>query len=152
MRPKLKELRFKVEKEIKQAEAVVQKNQKSANLIGGGIASGYSIAGDLEHARNTSFLSEKRLVELRKLEQELAVALRRPVTAVVPPCFLAVRDQGGQTKEFYLVKNPVHFAKVNLVSVNSSLGKALQNRRSGENFTYLSADGVKITHEIIRIA
>ena len=151
MRPKLKELLLRVEKEIKIAERVVEKNKKAANLIGGGMASGYSIAGDLEHARNTALLSEKRLDGLKNLQQVLTIFLAQPAAIINPPCFLNVRYEGAEAKELFCVRNPIHFPDLNLVSADSPLGKALLNHKSGDTFSYLLSDGRKITGEIILV-
>lgn len=115
------------------------------------MASGYSIAGDLEHARNTAILSENRIGELRKLKKEIVLIANRLVNTINPPCFVVVKFKSGVTKEFYFVDNPVYISGLNLISPDSPIGRALVNKRVADSFNYSLPDGQVLSGKIILI-
>lgn len=131
MRLKLEELAKRIESEIEIAQKSANANKHSANLIAGGLVGGYSIAGDVEHVRNTAKLSHDRLQKLLTLKDELdkssAVA---PVTAN-PICFVTI-ESGGEQKSFYLVKNAVYVSGLSLISPNAPLGISLIGKKVGD--------------------
>jgi hypothetical protein len=141
MRAKLEELKKRVETETLSAKKSAEQNKHSANLISGGLIGGYSIAGDVEHSRNTALLSMQRFEKLTRLDGELKDALIKPAPEKVEPaCLVLVEYDGGEKKDFYFVNNPVYIPGLNLISYHSPFGKALLGKVSGETFSYTSND------------
>lgn len=151
MRVKIEELKERVDAEIESAKKSAKENRKSANLIAGGMASGYSIAGDLEHARNTALLSEQRFDNLIKLHKELELGAKEATPqSVIPVCFVTIQPRMGEKKEYYFVKNNVYIKELNLITGNSPIGKAIFGKKVGEEYSYVS-DDASFTGEILEI-
>jgi len=141
MRAKIEELKKRVAKEIETAQKSAKENKKSANLIAGGMASGYSIAGDLEHARNTASLSEDRLSKLIKLKEELDLAAGSDAPETVEPVsYVSIEFSNGEKKNVYLVKNTVYLFGFNLISGDSVFGKSILGKIADSEFSYTSGD------------
>lgn len=140
MRVKLDELKKRIEAELSSAQKSAGENKKSAILIAGGMASGYSIAGDLEHARNTAQLSEVRLGKLVKLKEELDKAGAEAPISAEPVCFISIEYDSGEKKGFYFVNNAVYLSGFNLISPDSPLGKSLMGKSIGSEFSYTSGE------------
>lgn len=131
MRTKLQELYQKVVTEIETAQKSVNANKHSANLISGGLVGGYSIAGDVEHSRNTARLSEDRLQKLLNLKKELSESLETAPEEAQPICLVTIETDTG-AKSFYFVKNAVYLSGFSLVSPDSPLGQSLLEKKVGD--------------------
>jgi hypothetical protein len=150
MRPKIRELLGEVRQLEKVASDVAGKSHKAANEASGGLAQSYSVAGDVEHARNAANLSIQKAKQIKSLliEVEKAVNESAPST-VLPVCFLEL-ELAGFSKDFYLVENPILMTGFNLISPVSPLGAALLGKAPGEAFSYISG-GQNFSGKVLEI-
>ena len=140
-RIKIKELSARLEEEIKKAEASAFESKEAANEASHGMATSYSVAGDVEHAKNTALLSLQKLGQLKKLKLEIdrAIEIEIPKT-VSPVCFVSIKFDDGRDSDFYFVKNSAYISGINFISPDSILGKAISGKPVGENFSYSAGD------------
>ncbi len=137
MRSKLLDLQNVLDEELKKAEKSAFETRRSANEVSGGMAASYSVAGDAEHANNSALLSQGKLTQLKKLQEEIENSLNKDISEEVEsPCFISVKFQDGSQKDFYLVNNPVYLSGLNLISPDSPIGKAMLGKTKGLTFSY----------------
>jgi hypothetical protein len=141
IRIKLEELGVRLKEELSKAEISASELKKTANEASHGMAASYSVAGDVEHAKNTALLSLQKLEQLKKLNKEVTEALEKamPVTAS-PACFLSIKFDDGRTSDLYYVKNSAYIFGLNLISPDSIFGKAILGKSIGSNFSYSAGD------------
>jgi transcription elongation GreA/GreB family factor len=140
-RIKLKILAERLGKEIKKAEVNAKESKKSANEISAGLVGSYSIAGDVEHARNSALLSLQKLDLLKALALEVSVSLREEIPSkIIPASFITLTFDDGRTSEFYFVKTPVNILGIRFISPNSIFGKSIVNKSIGDSFSYTVED------------
>jgi transcription elongation GreA/GreB family factor len=139
-RPKLSELLGKIEELSLVVERAAKESKLAADEASHGMAQSYSVAGDVEHARNTANLSLEKAKQVKKLKEEIEASLNTEVpTAVGPVCFASLEFDDGSKKDIYVVENPVFVSGFSLISINSPLGKTLKERKVGEPFSYESS-------------
>jgi transcription elongation GreA/GreB family factor len=139
MRPKLGQLLEKVGEMNEVVGKAARQSKMAADEASGALATSYSAAGDVEHARNSASLSMQKALAVRKLFEEIEADLSGGAKNVIEPaCFVVAEFEDGTQKEFYLVRNPVFIAGFNLISSESPLGLALTGKRVGETFFYES--------------
>jgi hypothetical protein len=136
-RTKLGQLSERLSVDIKKAEAAAVSSKQAANEASHGMATSYSVAGDVEHAKNSALLSLQKLELLTKLKEEVDEALEAeaPVTAT-PVCYVELGFDDGRNSAFYFVKNPVYISGLNLISPDSLLGAAIIGKKAGDKFSY----------------
>jgi len=140
-RLRLKELAGRLDAEIEKAETAASASKKAANEASGGLIASYSVAGDVEHAKNSALLSLQKVNQLKKLKDEIDGALKLETPeAVSPVCFVSVLFDNGKKSDFYFVKNPVYLSGVNLISSESLLGSAILGKKISEKFSYTAGD------------
>lgn len=138
MRQKLLDLLEKVRKIEKTSREAAVKSHHAANEASGGLVASYSLAGDVEHARNSANLSIGKAEKIKNLMEEIESSIRNGVPETTKPvCFLSIKYEGGDKKDLYLVENPVLVAGFNLISSNSPLGKSLLGKAVGDSFSYI---------------
>ncbi len=139
MKPRISKL-FERVKEIENAASEAAKNSNlAANDASGGLVASYSVAGDVEHARNSANLSMQKAEAIKRLSEEIQSDLETPIKETVEPaCFISLVFEDGSSKEIYLVKNPVFIPGVNLISPESLMGQALVGKKKGDEFSYYS--------------
>lgn len=140
-RVKLEELAVRLKEELKKAEISAAESKKTANEASHGMATSYSVAGDVEHAKNTALLSLQKLEQLQKLKCEIdeAVGSVAPTT-VSPVCFVSITFEDGRNSDFYFVKNSAYMSGIKFISPDSILGKAISGKSIGDNFSYTAGD------------
>lgn len=140
MRQKIADLFDEVEKIEEVSKRFASNSHNAANEVSGGLASSYSAAGDVEHARNTANLSIQKHKAIKNLEIELkeSIHLESP-KSVEPVCYIKITMSGNE-KEIYLVNNPVYIAGFNLISPNSPMGEAILGNKVGDLFLYKNSD------------
>jgi len=140
-RLKLKELAGRLDEEIEKAGSAASASKKAANEASSGLATSYSVAGDVEHAKNSALLSLQKVNQLKKLKDEIDEALKSGAPETVSPvCFVSVSFDNGKRSDFYFVKNPVYLSGTNLISSESLLGSAILGKKIGEKFSYTAGD------------
>jgi transcription elongation GreA/GreB family factor len=151
MRPKLNELLGKVEELSQVVEKAAEESRLAANEASGGMAQSYSVAGDVEHARNTANLSLEKAKQVKKLKEEIGASVGTEMPEVVKPvCFSSLEFGDGSKKDIYLVENPVFIAGFSLISPSSLLGAALIGKKGGDSFSYSSGEQ-KFEGKVLRI-
>jgi hypothetical protein len=140
-RTKLKDLAVRLEEEIKKAERATAGSKQAANEASHGMATSYSVAGDVEHAKNTALLSLQKLNQLKKLKEEVDAALENnKPDKVSPVCYVILQFADGRTSEFYFVKNSVYVSGINFISPDSLLGKSIVSKPVRASFSYTAGD------------
>lgn len=137
MRNKIRSLFEEVKKLEETSGKIAHKSKTDANELSAGLVSSYSLAGDVEHAKNTANLSMQKHESIKKLSRELEGVMNGdlPVSVNVP-CYISLSMSSGTTKDVYLVENPVFINGFNLVSPSSPIGKALIGQRKEDLFLY----------------
>ena len=140
MREKIKVLLDIVRKLEETSKEAAGKSKSAANELSAGLVSSYSMAGDVEHAKNSANLSIQKHASIKKLANELedAAVLDIP-TMVQSGCYIKI-EMSGIKKELYLVNNPVYISGHSLVSPASPIGEALLGKKPGDLFLYKSGD------------
>lgn len=137
MRNKIKLLLAEVKKLEETSEKIAHKSKSDANELSAGLVSSYSLAGDVEHAKNTANLSMQKHESIKKLSKELeGVIGGDPPASVSTPCYILLSMSDGTVKDIYLVGNPVFINGFNLVSQSSPIGKALVGQKTEDLFLY----------------
>jgi len=140
-REKLRKLAVRLEEEVKRAENAASGSKQAANEASHGMATSYSVAGDVEHAKNSALLSLQKLNQLKKLKEEVDAALENnKPDKISPVCYVTLRFTDGRTSEFYFVKNSVYISGINFISPDSLLGKCIVGKPAGANFSYTAGD------------
>ena len=136
MRLKLLELQKIIEIEVKKAEIAAGKNKSASDEVGHGMTASYSVAGDVEHAKNTALLSQQKLEQLIRLSEEIAGEATKELLSVIEPaCYFSVKADDGSLKKFYFVRNPVYIPGLNFVSPDSPVGKTVSGKSIGFSFS-----------------
>lgn len=140
MREKIKILLDIVKKSEETSKEAAGKSKSAANELSAGLVSSYSIAGDVEHAKNSANLSIQKHASVKKLAEELenAIASDAP-SSVHKACYIKTEISGNE-KELYLVENPVYISGYNLISPASPIGDALLGKKPGDLFLYKNGD------------
>jgi len=134
---KLKELAARLEEEVERAGSAALKSKQSSNEASGGLATSYSAAGDAEHSKNSALLILQKFEQLKRLKEEIDIALNSEIPAEVEPVsFVILTFNDGRKSAFYFVKNPVYLSGLNLISPDSLIGKAILGKSVGESFSY----------------
>lgn len=140
MRQKIKDLLNAVEKQLEISKIASNESRKSANEASAGLVSSYSIAGDVEHAKNSANLILQKYEATKQLFEELQQNLYLDVSNIVQvPCYVKMYISGTH-REFYLVKNPILVKGCNLISPESPIGKAVIGLRAGDPFLYKNGE------------
>lgn len=140
MRNKLKDLLDLVEKQLEISKNASSESRKSANEISAGLTASYSLAGDVEHSKNSANLSQQKYEATKNLFEELqeSASSSTPNTVEVP-CYVRI-SMSGIDKELYLVKNPVFLSGYNLISSDSPIGGALIGAKVDDLFLYKNGE------------
>lgn len=140
MRGKIKILLDIVKKMEEVSGEAAGKSKNAANELSAGLVSSYSLAGDVEHAKNSANLSIQKHASVKKLAEELENAAGVDIpSSVREDCYVKTEISGNE-KELYLVENPVYISGHSLVSPASPIGKALLGKKTGDLFLYKSGD------------
>jgi len=140
-RTRINDLAARLKEEVEKAESAATGSKQAANEASHGMATSYSVAGDVEHAKNTALLSLQKLNQLKKLKEEVDAALEKnKPDKVSPVCYVTLRFADGRTSEFYFVKNSVYVSGINFISPDSLLGKSIVDKPVGANFSYTAGD------------
>jgi hypothetical protein len=151
-RTKLEAFAKRMDEEIKKAETAAAGSNQAANEASHGMATSYSVAGDVEHAKNSALLSLQKVDQLKKLKGEVTEALKNEVPlSVIPVCVVSLLFSNGRKSEFYFVKNSVYVSGINLISPDSLLGKSILGKSAGVGFSYTAGDQ-KFSGTILEIA
>jgi transcription elongation GreA/GreB family factor len=138
-RLKLSELLRKVEELSQVVEKAAKESKLAADEASHGMAQSYSVAGDVEHARNTANLSLEKAKQIRRLKEEIETSINTEApTSVKQVSFVSLEFTDGSKKDFCLVGNPVFIAGFSLISPESPLGRSLVGKRVGNTFFYSS--------------
>lgn len=120
-------------KELKIAQKRQKKVKQSANEIARAAALSPSQSGDREHATGQAEIIAESLVRLHKLLDEIETSIKRKVPEEIKEtCFVSLKYENNDKKNMFLVKNLYLLPRVNLVSFNSELGKALKGAKVGD--------------------
>lgn len=140
MREKLNDLFVVVEKQVEISKAASSESRKSANELSAGLVASYSLAGDVEHSKNSANLSQQKYEAIKRLFEELkeCVYTERP-NVIQIPCYIKI-SMSGVTKDLYLVNNPVFVSGYNLISSDSPIGKAVAGLKTEDLFLYKNGD------------
>lgn len=111
MKTKLQELLVVVEEELLKAERNYREAKKSASEVAASAALSPSQAGDRFHSEGTANLVRNRFEALKKLKGEVESGKAHFI------------EKGGEN--FYLVKNVTLLPGINLISVDSPVGKKM---------------------------
>lgn len=151
MRQKIEILFEEVKRLEEAAGQTAHKSKSDANELSAGLVSSYSLAGDVEHAKNTANLSIQKYSVVKKLFDELQKSLDTEVPEKIRTVsyVLAKYTDNGE-KELYFVDNPVFINEFNLISIDFPLGKSLNGNKIGERFSYTSG-GQEFEGEILSI-
>ncbi|MGA3292089.1 MAG: hypothetical protein ABSC49_03035 [Candidatus Microgenomates bacterium] len=140
-RLKLKELSLRLKEEVERVGSAALKSKQSSNEASRGLGASYSAAGDAEHSHNTALLSQQKFEQLKKLKDEIEKALDNETpTNIETVCFVSVEFSDGRKSEFYFVKNSIYLSRLNLISPDSLIGKAIMGKSVGESFFYTAGD------------
>jgi transcription elongation GreA/GreB family factor len=138
-RLKLKELAERLDEEIEKSGNAAGASKKAANEASSGLIASYSVAGDVEHAKNSALLSLQKVNQLKKLKEEIDEASKSKIPETISPaCFISIKFENGSQKDLYFVENPVFLNGFNLISPESPLGKVLTEKGVGDSFSYSS--------------
>jgi len=141
MRQKIEILFEEVKKLEEAAGQTAHKSRSDANELSAGLVASYSLAGDVEHAKNSANLSMQKYSAIKKLSEELQKSLDTEVPGKIGAVsYVFLRYTNGSEKELYFVENPVFISGFNLISIDSPLGKSLSGKKIGESFSYSSGD------------
>ena len=120
-------------KELKIAQERQKKVKQSADEIARAAALSPSQSGDREHATGQAEIVTESLVRLRKLLDEIETSIKRKTPEEIgETCFVSLKYKNNDKQKMFLVKNLYLLPKVNLVSFNSDLGKALKGAKIGD--------------------
>ncbi len=137
---KLKDLGDKVEEELNRARVQASLVRQSANEISRTAAFSLSQSGDREHSTNQAFITEDRLVTLEKVLEELEkMETNSPQNKSTPPVYLKI-ELDGQEQEFYLLSSPLYLNELKIVSISSTLGHVVINKKIDDIFKYKSSE------------
>ncbi len=141
MRQKIGILFEEVKRLEEAAGQTAHKSKSDANELSAGLVASYSLAGDVEHAKNTANLSMQKYSVVKKLFDELQKSLDTEVPEKIRTVsYVLVKYTNGSEKELYFVENPVFINGFNLISIDSPLGKSLNGKKIGESFSYTSGE------------
>ncbi len=150
LRKKLLLLSKLLESNILDFEKKYHRSLESALEISRGTPASPSASGDREHAVNQAAINKGRLEKLKELRDEINTSLSiSSPSKVKPPSFVILDYEGGK-KEFYVVQNTVSLHNMNLLSVDSLLGKAILGKKEGESFEAL-LDDRSVRGKVLRI-
>ena len=136
-RTRIEELDERLSAEVIKAEIAAAESKQTANEASHGMATSYSVAGDVEHAKNSALLSLERLSALKKLKKEVDEALNNKAPEIVEPvCFIEISFSDGKKSEFYFVNNSAYISGLDFISPDSILGKAIIGNSIGDSFSY----------------
>lgn len=140
MRNKLSELFGAVEKQVKISKTASSESRKSANELSAGLVASYSLAGDVEHSKNSANLSQQKYEAVQKLFEELKESMYSECPNMVQvPCYIKISISGAE-KELYLVNNPVFLSGCSLISSDSPIGKAVMGLKADDLFLYKNGE------------
>lgn len=77
MREKIKILFDRVKRMTEESERYAKESKLAANEASHGMATSYSVSGDVEHAKNTALLSLQKLQQMKKLLSEVEKELEQ---------------------------------------------------------------------------
>jgi transcription elongation GreA/GreB family factor len=136
-RQKMLLLKRILDKKIADFEKKVKISQQSALDVAKSASLSPSMSGDREHAEGQAVINKKLLEKIIKIRDEVdnSLDLQTP-DKIKPTCFVLV-NLGDDKKEFFLATNVVSIRKVNLLSADSPLGRAIVGKKVGDNFTLI---------------
>lgn len=140
MRKKLQELFSIVERQLEISRNASSESRKSANEASAGLVASYSLAGDVEHSKNSANLSQQKYEAIKTLFEELGEYIHSEVPSTVEvPCYVKIVISEVE-KDIFLVTNPVYISGYNLISPISPIGKAIVGLRVDDLFLYKNGE------------
>lgn len=133
----------KIDQEIKKARAVAQKRAVAARR-----AKSFSRSqqGDRRYFEDADQIAQESLANLLCLKKEVENSSDKPAKKALPVAFITIQE-AGETTSFYLVNNSAPLEKIQLLTPNSPLGKAVEGKKEGEKFSYqIEKDNQKTTY------
>lgn len=91
-----------------------------------------SQSGDRTHAEGQVQIMREFLLRLNNLKTELIDAEKRSVEDVTTPCFVELKSEKKQSKNYYIVENVVDIEGVDLVSKKASFGQYIIGKKINE--------------------
>lgn len=144
MRPKIVELKEKLEKELTKLERHANANKAASDEIAQTATSSWSAGGDRFHSENQAIATAANLERMRNLLAEVEESLDDRGDVARPVAHVTVEFADDRKDSFYIVSEPVYLDGVKMVSTNAPLGAAIEGKSAGEN-VYFNNQVLQIT-------
>ncbi|GEM_PF-6748660 len=140
-REKIERLKELIEKELAMAKKFAATSDQDFKISSQAAFASPSASGDRYFAETQADLNKQRLMALEGLLSEVRVCLDSVNPEVITvPCHVVLADEAGVKYEYFLAKNQVLLAGIQIITPTSPLGASLVGKRIGETVEYPSGE------------